>query len=57
MSKESQLVLFQLGWLLAFLLVKFVNELSWWWAILPTIILAIIFAGAFFFGFIRSFKK
>jgi len=57
MSKESQLVLFQLGWLLAFLLVTFVNDLSWWWAILPTIILGNIFVGAFIYGFIRSFKK
>jgi len=57
MNKEAQLVLFQLGWLLAFILVSFVNDLSWWWAILPTIILGNIFVGAFVYGFIRSFKK
>ena len=57
MNKEAQLVLFQLGWLLAFILVSFVNDLSWWWSTLPTIILVIIFAGAFVYGFIRSFKK
>jgi hypothetical protein len=48
---------FQLGWLMAFILTSLVNELSWWWSILPTISLAIIFAGAFFYGLIRSFKK
>ena len=37
MNKEAQLVSFQLGWLLAFILVSFVNDLSWWWSILPTI--------------------
>ena len=57
MNKEAQLVSFQLGWLLAFILVSLVNELSWWWSILPTIILAVIFAAAFIYGFIRSFKK
>jgi len=55
--KEAHLVSFQLGWLLAFILVSFVNELSWWWSILPTIILAVIFVCAFIYGFIRSFKK
>lgn len=57
MNKEAQLVSFQLGWLLAFILVSFFNDLSWWWSILPTILLVIIFAGAFIYGFIKSFKK
>jgi len=57
MNREIHLILFQLGWFIAFVLVHFINELAWWWSILPTIILAVIFVGAFIYGFIRSFKK
>lgn len=57
MNREIQLISFQLGWLIAFILVHYINELAWWWAFLPTIILLAIFAGAFIYGFIRSFKK
>lgn len=55
--KGPHLLLFQLGWLLAFILASLVSELHWWMFILPTIALGLTFAGAFIYGFIRSFKK
>lgn len=61
MNREIQLVAFQLGWLIAFILVHYINDLSWWAAFVPSIALMVSFAFAFLYGFfshwIRKIKK